>query len=369
MPEQWNHPDNRHCYCYERNGNVYTSVYSKRQIIKGLLWKAQNRSEGMKELNRRLRTHFEALDGIPTAKQGNNKPMLTVAVKAFWQNYVKARLEYSTGKHYKSVFKIYLDFDCSLAETDTLKANIDRHIQNRRGMVGNTKLRKDMQCLRKLFSYCQNEGWIDMNPINTNAIPPEDKVDVLIFTESEMNLLLRHTYRNPFMSLFIRTAYLTAMRIQELVDLKWSDVSTEYFTIHGKGKRDRIFPFFFAPELSSIFLQLKKLRYEKVEPDTLFCWSNQQNPRLLFNMAKDFYNIDKAKTFHCIRKTVLSRWESAGIPIEVRTKLAGNSVVVQYKNYIKNPDTDWYKNQLKNSEIILPSYSDYPKNIVEIVTD
>jgi hypothetical protein len=47
-------------------------------------------------------------------------------------------------------------------------------------------------------------------------------------------------------------------------------------------------------------------------------------------------------TAHSLRRFAINRWRLIKISLEMRSLLAGNSEVVQKKNYLKNPDTEYF---------------------------
>ncbi len=220
-------------------------------------------------------------------------------------------------------------------------------------------IRAKMLKVHAFFNYLVKEGYINKNPIPKSWTPINETKEKEIFTKEEMIKIFKHLESDFVLNsgfgkkykmvyYYIKIAYITAMRIDEIAKMSWGDIGEKMLTIHGKGNRKRNFPIFLFPELHLI---LQKMADEYGKTGRLFKWQSTQSPRYLFSKVLDYLNIPhEQRSFHEIRKTTINNWREKGISFEVRTKLAGHSLVIAEKNYTLIPDELFFAKNL--TEII-----------------
>ena len=347
---RWVHPWYKYAYCFPRETAkgetyVYTCVDSQRKAT-GIIWKPSNKNLAMDALER----HRQAVQNPRPADTGEYKT-INDAFKIFAQDYL-AGLKDSTIRQYKVMWRKYLKMNYRLDQYDEIKQMV-LSVKAESTNTDNSEWKR-VQRVRKFFQYCIDEGWMDRNPVTKSMIPKYTDPKVDIFTDTEINAILeRFRELNNFeMILLIEFALATAMRIQELINMRWEDITDREIFIKGKGDRERIIPLRVKlfDRVNLLLAELSRMNKEKV-----FSWKYQQTPTKSFRNAirhinedSGNINIDERKTFHYLRKTAINRWKTLGLDIEIRSAFAGNNIAVQVKNYLANPDAEFFEEKLKN---------------------
>ncbi len=143
---------------------------------------------------------------------------------------------------------------------------------------------------------------------------------------------IRLAERNPCLRALVVTAIETGCRQGELFKLKWSDLDFEgrKAIIHGthtKTEVTREVPLTDRAirELERLRLTLKNLESKgkpgRIDPESPFAFDNVKRS---FKRACDLAKIDDLH-FHDLRRTAVSRWQAAGIPLAVAQKWAGHA--------------------------------------------
>ncbi|MCW5886178.1 MAG: tyrosine-type recombinase/integrase [Candidatus Kapabacteria bacterium] len=337
--ERWLHPNYRKAYCFRyRNGMVYTSVNSVRQAT-GFEWHPRNKKVCMDILNQRLRETI-----IPTKK--NDVKMLSELIMQFHRDKV-IKLNKATQSHYKTLYKQYLNFDLPLTDIQEIR---NRIIDKKNfSTQSNNTIWKKIQRLKKLFEYAVELEWMEKNPIPKALIPEYKHKEVVTCTKEHIEILLQHFNNTGLLSMayMLEFAFITALRIQEILNIEWEDIEENILIIKGKGGRKRILPLRSFPRAKEILLTLKEEGLPKP-----FNWKNQQTP------AKNLRNaLEKCKvkypemtweiSFHVIRKTTINIWRNAGISGEVRNLIAGHSKDVEKGFYLSTPEIQYLEKELE----------------------
>lgn len=114
---RWLHPTYRKAYCYRyQNGLVYTSVNSVRKAT-GFIWDPKNKKMCMKILNARINDYFNKT--IPNTQIKFIKDLII----QFHRDKV-TKLNPITQKHYKTIYRQFLNFDMPLSEVQAIRAKI-----------------------------------------------------------------------------------------------------------------------------------------------------------------------------------------------------------------------------------------------------
>lgn len=162
-----------------------------------------------------------------------------------------------------------------------LRSYRDRRLEA--GVSGST-VGREMSLISSVFSYAAKEGWIEIrsNPISLVSRPAENKPRKQRCSDEELALITGGFPTTPpdrnngttYLPHFAYLAVETAMRLNEIISLRWDDINTKDKTVHvrdewvpGKGGKsvkngcDRDVP------LSSRAIQILKLLAEGADED------------------------------------------------------------------------------------------------------
>jgi len=331
--KRWIHPRYRKAYVFKnRNGMAYTCINSYRQAT-GYEFLPKNRLICMDILDRRLR------EAEKTLELRDSNFTLKDLIARFHKDKIST-LSQRTKKIYIRLYKKYLSQDYNLADIYAIRDHI-LDVRNQDKLSNNT-LWKNFQQLKKIFDYGIELDWIDKNPITRSMVPSYKNIKVIICSEEHINSLISYFLSKDLkqIALSIEFVYLTAIRIQELLDLQWKDFNDDFFLIKGKGGLNRIFPLNPFPRLKEIIQELKQLN-----PKKPFLWLNQQTPAKSLRLAVKKLNLDKI-TYHIIRKAAINRWRVMGIDTETRNLLAGHTKDVERTYYLTSPDVKYLEKKI-----------------------
>ena len=248
-------------------------------------------------------------------------------------------LSHATLKQYKVAFKKYLPNDLPLSQPELIRDMIWQ-IFTQSTTAKNTEWKR-LQRIRKLFQFGVDEGFIDKNPITKSMVPKYENKPVRTFTPGELRLIIQNLPADAEISHFVKLAIRTAMRIGELINLKWTDIYADYIVIDGKtGKR--IFPLKPFPAIRRQLSAIKHINSGL----KVFAWTNQQSPARLFRVLLQDLGIE-GKTFHTLRKTTINNWREKGYDTELRTLLAGHDLATQKEFYLDSPDLRYFDNKFE----------------------
>jgi len=338
---RWLHPTYRKAYCFNRNGFVHTCVNSHRQAT-SIEWLPKNKRAAMEILRKRVDKWFYPTSDVSDSRELTIEHLL----ERFYRDKI-TKLDKETQKHYMVIYKQFFTTNFYLEEVDKIRAHVYGILQGL-DLAQNT-VWKRMQRMRKIFAYAIELEWMTRNPITKSMVPNYEHKAVEICSEEVIHEVINYfKTRNYAMSLMIEFAYLTAMRIQEIVDLNWSDIHLDkgYFVIHGKGDRDRIFPVKYFPRAIEILEESKSLGNSK-----FVTWTIQQYPQRflkegLVKMSSEFKKEYPRITFHIIRKSAINKWRKLGIDPEARNAMSGHTRVVETQFYLADPDINFFEHKL-----------------------
>lgn len=339
--ERWLHPSYRKAYCfkYKANGMCYTSVNSKRQAT-GYEFLLKNRKICMQILENRLMKEFNKDAPV------HNVRFVKDLIIQFHRDHVQ-RLDIKTRSCYKAVYKQFLNVDIPVTDSNAIRTHVI-NVKNSLNVANNT-IWKRMQRVRKIFEYGVELEWLEKNPIPKALIPVYEKKGVVISTKEQIHLIIDYFNNTelPIMALMVEFAYETALRIQEIINIEWTDISNNVLNVKGKGGIPRQIPLRSFPRCIAIFNVLKSMNLPKPFP-----WQSQQNPARYLRKAashlKGLYpEMDWEIGFHIIRKTTINQWRNAGVPVEVRNLISGHSRDVEKGYYLSTPELEYLEKELK----------------------
>lgn len=178
-------------------------------------------------------------------------PSVTKLLNDFIKEY-QSFIEVNLSKQYlaeiKTTFKELLAFVGNIPLTKISSQILEQHIS----IVGTRskhQAKKHYNNLRSAFNKAIVWDYIDYNPLSKIKPPKVPSNNPLFISESELNLILN---KEPDKTLrdFYTFAFHTGMRLGEITNLKWNQVSfsdriikvinTDEFTT--KGKKERVIP-------------------------------------------------------------------------------------------------------------------------------
>lgn len=131
------------------------------------------------------------------------------------------------------------------------------------------------------------------------------------------NIIAENSYVSSRQRLMLKIMWNTGIRISELLNLKWEDVSHRFLFIKGKGGKIRTIPYH-----ETLFNEsIKDGEYVISSNGTKMSYSNA------YREFKEFGNIIGYKWLspHTIRHSFATRLISKNLPIEYLSKLMGHS--------------------------------------------
>ncbi|MCX7880266.1 MAG: tyrosine-type recombinase/integrase [Ignavibacteria bacterium] len=338
--DRWVHPTYRKAYCFRyRNGMIYTSVNSVRKAT-GLLWTPKNRKLAMEILEQRIQ------DEIFQNRVRSGKDIKDLIERFFLDRVSK--LAPATQIRYKRIFRYFFYENWSLDNIQEIRIKILERINSMTSYSPNY-IRKMLADVKGIFNYAIELEWMDRNPITNSMLPIVKKKEVRAVTEAHIEKYKEYFKEigKEHMALLIEFAYLTALRIQEIIDLSWDDVTDRYFIIKGKGSRDRIFPLKPFPRVKEILERLKTLGFDKPGvyryQQLLQRHLKEANKKLAQQLPEMHFEM---VTFHVIRKGAINRWRAIGIETEIRNMLSGHTQSIEKDYYLVVPDVYLLENRL-----------------------
>lgn len=327
----WEHPDFKISYCFNRGGIVYTCVDGVR-LSTPYRWKEANKSYAMNLLTERTKQHLRLV---------NDDMTISELIKEFAAVRLKDK-DANTKAVYKGAFVALLTHERYVEDYKSIASMIEGNAKELQGVKKHNTISAYLARCKVLFTYALKKEYCTKNPLDLIEIPTAkyEALDYVYYYEDMYKLIEHLKTKNVEVAQVVEFAYLTAMRVGEILSLKRSDVHADYFLIHGKGGRYRQFPFTKFERLPEL---LNEVLQNKTGKDAIF-----NVPRT--NLLKIWYEAQKALgyehllKFHNIRACCEYRWEyELKIPPSVICDLAGHTQEVRNKHYRKQRSAKEYE--------------------------
>ena len=203
---------------------------------------------------------------------------------------------------------------------------VERYAAELRGIKNKPEtIRKKLRYLKAAMNRAIKRGYAVKNPVESELFPESKKKPPRIATDAEVNALLKSAlslYGEQWYA-FAYLAVATGGRHSEIAGLTWDRVCLEgepRVQYTGKSASDRFVPL--KPETARLLLKLKARTLQDGGP---FCgMSSNRNEQ--WRNIRDAAEV-QAVTLHDLRRTCITRWIRAGMPLPTIKKLAGHCAI------------------------------------------
>jgi site-specific recombinase XerD len=192
--------------------------------------------------------------------------------------------------------------------------------------------------LKTFFSYCEEEGFIMLNPAKEVPYPyREDNIPWYLTTE-QLAQLREHVEGSPREGALIEVLYATGVRISELAAMRKTDInwSERYIVIpSGKGKKGRIV--IFSQKCADVLQTYLNKRTDKLP----YVFTNTKGVNSIGISANKnmFHSFSKQLGFrvtnHILRHTFAAHLAQKGMPLEYIQVLLGHDNIQNTKIYAR----------------------------------
>ncbi len=270
------------------------------------------------------------------AKNTFNVEDISPKKKVYLKQFKKEYLEYSENhKAYKTFlrdelsFKNFLNFlgNKSLDSIDSKQ--IDQYLNSRAKEVKKSTANIELRHLKAGFNKAIQWNYIDNNPFK--GIKPFNlpKNAPIFFKQEEIDILL-DTIDIVWLKQIVIFAINTGVRIGELTNLEWEDISLKERTIKisnkndftTKSKKERVIPI--NDDLFDLLKNLSK--------DHAYVFSTgsgeKRDPEFVSKKFKKYVRkaeLGEQYTFHSLRHTFASHLVQKGVSLYIVSKLLGHS--------------------------------------------
>ncbi|MFY7668712.1 MAG: tyrosine-type recombinase/integrase [Crocinitomicaceae bacterium] len=209
----------------------------------------------------------------------------------------------------------------------------------------NRSVNRKIASLRTLYKWLRKEGVVKPNPMAKIQGPKNEKRLPVFAKESELDSTkLSEMYNNDFDgirdSLMLELFYQTGIRLNELINLKETDVNEQHIKVLGKRNKERL-----IPVSTTLFRQIQDFLKEKrkVVGETKFLIvlknGNKLYPTFVYRKINAYLsqatNLDK-KSPHVLRHTFATHMLNRGSGLETLKDLLGHANLAATQVYTHN---------------------------------
>jgi integrase len=211
------------------------------------------------------------------------------------------------------------------------------HRRKQKGRQGTTlkvaTINRDLALLKHLFSYAIREEWLEHNPVSKIKLEKENNARDRVLTPQEFDVLQAHS--SASLQAINTTAYLSAMRRGEILNLTWDRVDLKNGLIKlraedTKTREGQLIPL--TQELTALLRDLYKVRYLNEPRVFLVKGKSVASIKTAFNAACRRAKIEGFK-FHDFRHTAVTNMRRAGIDHLTIMKITGHKTLDVFKRY------------------------------------
>lgn len=195
---------------------------------------------------------------------------------------------------------------------------------------------RELQLLRAVFNFAKRQGWVTRNPFEQGesliSLAQETKRERLLTREEEERLLAACTGRRAHLKAILVIALDTALRRNEILNLRWKDVnlSSRLITVRAsttKTLRDRTIGI-----TDRLAIELQRL--DELAPDDpeglVFGYTDFKRS---FEKACEVAGLTGFR-FHDCRHAATTRMVQSGMPPAEVMKITGHSQMATFLRYV-----------------------------------
>lgn len=217
------------------------------------------------------------------------------------------------------------------------------------GGITPRSINRKLSCLKTYFQYLRKNGAIELDPMKKVLAPKTGKKLPVFVPENQMEILFSQVefpsgYEGVRDKTILEIFYNTGIRKQELIQLKVLDIdfSRQYFTVKGKGGKERIAP------MSSIlmqqietFLAIRNHEFPGMALPWLFLTSSgaQLYPKAVYNIVNRYLSMVttiEQRSPHVLRHTFATHLTEQGADLNAIKELLGHANLAATQVYTHN---------------------------------
>lgn len=212
-------------------------------------------------------------------------------------------------------------------------------------------IRRKISALNTFYKFQIRKGYCHTNPAKGLSLPKlSQRLPKYIEQDKLADLLSRSdVFSDDFQGLrdrlIIELLYVTGMRRQELVQLKWSDVNSQsaQIKILGKGNKERLVPV--SLNIIKLLEEYKSVLYshfnETSLPDNIVISNNGREayPELIYQTVKKHLSLcstQQKKSPHVLRHSFATHLSNNGAPLNDIKELLGHASLASTQVYTHN---------------------------------
>lgn len=209
------------------------------------------------------------------------------------------------------------------------RADIDDYIthQSSQGMKPATTNRQ-ISAISAIYNYFMRQGYLESNPTRYEN---RKKLAELVPNTIPMADLRKAYERNQGVAKFmIGILATTGIRLQEMLELRWSDIDFDSCSlkIHGKGNRERV-----VHTSPKVLEHLEKVRAYARPERPLFYIGQRKARYILYNAVRPFTRAPQVSP-HAIRHSYATELAKGGINAVAIAKAMGHKSIETTQRYI-----------------------------------
>ena len=212
------------------------------------------------------------------------------------------------------------------------RKDLHRYVQRRIKDVKPNTINRDIACVKKMFSFALELGFIDTHPLVRFPVLPVEEKAFRVLTPEEFRRLVDGMDR-PSIAAMVAVLGETGMRKSEALHLKWEhvDLQQQLVTVeHTKNRRVRHIPLSpFAVEWLNRTVRYLKDPYVFINPRTESHWVT---PDKAFRRGRRKSNLDWVG-FHDLRRFRATQWVIQGVDLRTVKELLGHADIKTTMRY------------------------------------
>jgi integrase/recombinase XerC len=206
-------------------------------------------------------------------------------------------------------------------------------------------INRKLAALRTFFKWLRKEGLVFTNPMSNIQGPKNEKRLPAFAKESELypeklDVLFNNSIDGMRDKLMFELFYQTGIRLNELIELRVSNIMDDAIKVMGKRNKERIIPI--SSSLSEL-LNAYLIQKNKVFGESIFVFSlklgKKMYPMLVYRRINQYLsvatNLDK-KSPHVLRHTFATHMLNRGTGLETLKDLLGHANLSATQVYTHN---------------------------------